>query len=83
MAKTNLRVAFQDATPVRRQRSREFSETVTFPFSPVPELSSLLLLTFPRERFIHFRSRGNPMGTRGNSPILALELIADAATTFL
>ena len=81
MAKTNLRVAFQDATPRRRQRSREFSETVIFPFFSVLELLSLLLLTFPRERFIHFHSRANPTGTRGNSLMLAPELIADAATT--
>jgi len=81
MHKTNLRVAFQHATPLRRQRCREFSETVIFPFFPVPELLSLLLLTFPRERFIHFHSRANPTGTRGNSRMLALELIADAATT--
>jgi len=81
MHKTNLRVAFQRATPLRRLRCREFSETVTFQFSPVFELLSLLLLTFPRERFIHFYSRANPTGTRGNSPMLALELIADAATT--
>jgi len=54
---------------------------VTFPFFPAPELLSLLLLTFQRERFIHFHSRANRMGTGGNSPMLALELIADAATT--
>ena len=73
---TNLRVAFQHATPTAMSR--------IFGNSDIPILSrsrSILLLTFPRERFIHFHSRANPTGTRGNSPMLALELIADAATT--
>jgi len=62
MHKTNLRVALQDAAPERRQRSREFSETLTFPFFPINELSSSLLFPFPRERVIHSHSHGNPVG---------------------
>ena len=45
---------------LRWRRSREFSGTVIFPFLQIPEI--LFPLPFPRERFIHFHSHGNPTG---------------------